>query len=174
MARTISGINLNTTPPVTYTVRMPIHQRPTSIEKRVEFSYGDGDTVLGAKTSQYSIFTETERITCSLIAIKLHDLGAATTAATIFTLLATLLAEAVRPVIFDNSTENTRLATRPASAARPEAYWVLFLVGFAGSGCCPWFLVLMIVGVFGFCGGGHAEARMEALVVPPPDPFQGG
>jgi len=108
--------------------RVSIHDRPQVVEGRAEFGHWEGDTVLGAKTGRDGIHTEVERSTRYLMAAKVTDLRAATTAATQLGMFAGLPAHAARSVTLDNGAENHRhhqldALAMPVYFADPYSSW---------------------------------------------------
>jgi IS30 family transposase len=85
-----------------------IHQRPDVINQRNEFGHWEGDSVLGAKTDHDGIHTEVERVTRYMMATKISDLKAETTATAQLTLFADIPAHAAKSITLDNGAENHR------------------------------------------------------------------
>jgi IS30 family transposase len=85
-----------------------IHERPDAINQRSEFGHWEGDTVLGAKTDHDGIHTEVERTSKYLMAYKIPDLSATTTAITQLAMFTKLPAHALRSTTLDNGAENHR------------------------------------------------------------------
>ena len=108
--------------------RTPISQRPPEVDDRSQFGHWEGDTVLGAKADKDGIHTEVERQTRYLMAAKIPDLTAATTAATQLAMFTPLPPHAARSTTLDNGSENHRAylldqLAMPVWFADPYSSW---------------------------------------------------
>ena len=84
--------------------RVPIHDRPASVEDRAEFGHWEADSVLGAKRSG-ALHTEVERTSRFLVAAKITGPAAEPTLAVQQAMIEALPAHAVKSITADNGSE---------------------------------------------------------------------